>query len=211
MIAAVLLGDAPWSHRLVLAGALTWPLPTLAVLVALAYRSIRRDTGRPAMGAEASKLLEVLASLQSGHTLRTALASISPDVDRLVRVGASTDDLARAVGTALGELAPTAAVAVRLLDRAGGQAAPVVGELAAQATESVRIRRELRAAVAAPVLQGVLVGGAPLVALGWLIASGNFADRLTASPAHAASVLAGSVMTVTGAVWVAAIIRKALP
>ncbi|MEX2422613.1 MAG: hypothetical protein WD990_01420 [Acidimicrobiia bacterium] len=210
LLPAVLLGTVPWTHRVAVAGALMAPIPTLAVLAVFALRA-RKDFARPVMGEDAAALLEVRAALQAGRTLREALAGLSPEIDRLVTVGASTDALADAVSRALGSEGHLAAAAVRLLDQAGGPAAPVIEELAAQATETMRVRRELRAAVAAPVLQGVIVGGAPLGVLVFLLASGGFGRTFASSSAHALVVSAGAVLTVVGVAWVTFIVRRAVP
>jgi Flp pilus assembly protein TadB len=210
LLSAVLLGTAPWSHRAVLAAALVAPIPTLAVLVVVALRA-RKHVTRPVMGEEVAALLEARAALQAGRTLREALAGVSPEIDRLVAVGAPTEALAEAVSHALGTQGQLAGAAVRLLDRAGGPAGPVIEELAAQATETMRVRRELRAAVAAPVLQGVIVGGAPLSVLLFLLVSGGFGRTLGSSPAHALVVSAGAVLTVVGVVWVLFIVKRAVP
>lgn len=206
----VLLGTAPWVHRAVVAGAVLLPLPTAVVIAVLVVRQ-RRPESRAVIGPEATALLSVLASLQAGRTLRTALIGMSEEIDRLVTVGASTDALASAVQRALPEQGAMASAAVRLLDQAGGPASPVISELAAQATENARVRRELRSAVAAPVLQGVIVGGAPLAVLVYLVASGGFGETFAASPAHAITVSAGAVMTVAGVGWVLAIVRRSMP
>jgi Flp pilus assembly protein TadB len=211
LIPALFVGEAPWMHRLVLAGALVVPLPTAFVLAALLLRDRPPADARSAMGQEASVLLEVLASLQAGRTLRTALAGMSYETERCVVIGASSDDVARAVRRALPEQGVVAAAAVRLLDQAGGPAAAVIQELATQATETERIRRELRSAVAAPVLQGVIVGGAPLLVLAHLVVSGGFGETFSTSPAHAVTVSAGAVMTVIGVGWVGAIVRRSMP
>lgn len=210
LLPAVLLGDAPLLHRALVAGALYAPIPTV-VVVGLLLTRVRRRKVRPVLGVDAAALLGVLASLQAGATLRSGLASLSPEVDRLVAVGSSTAALADAVARALPEQGSVAAAAVRMLDRAGGPAAPVLEELAAQASETMRIRREVRAAVAAPVLQGAIVGGAPLVVLISLVVTGGFARNLAASAAHAVTVTAGALMTVLGVAWVVAIVRKAMP
>lgn len=210
LLPAVLLGTAPWAHRVALAAALLAPIPTLVVLAFFALRA-RRDVTRPVMGEDAAALLEARAALQAGRTLREALAGMSPEIDRLVTVGASTDVLAEAVSGALGSHGHLAGAAVRLLDRAGGPAAPVIEELAAQATETMRVRRELRAAVAAPVLQGIIVGGAPLGVLVFLLASGGFGRTFASSPAHAVVVSIGAVLTVVGVAWVGFIVKRAVP
>jgi Flp pilus assembly protein TadB len=210
LLPAVLLGTAPWSHRVALAAALVAPIPALVVLVVCVLRA-RKDVARPVMGEDAAALLEVRAALQAGRTLREALADVSPEIARLVTVGASTDALADAVSHVLGSQGHLAGAAVRLLDRAGGPAAPVIEELAAQATETMRVRRELRAAVAAPVLQGVIVGGAPLGVLLSLLVSGGFGRTFASSPAHAVVVSAGALLTVVGAAWVVFIVKRAVP
>lgn len=210
LLPAVLIGTAPWILRLAVAAALVSPVPTLVVVVGLVVRA-RRDRSPAVVGTEASALLEVRAALHAGRTLREALAGMSPELNRLVRVGASTERLAAGVVAALDDQGPMAAAAVRLLDRAGGPAAPVVEELATQATETARIRRELRAAVAAPVLQGVIVGGAPLAVLVFLVVSGGFSSTFASSAAHALTVSAGAVLTIVGAVWVVLIVRRAVP
>lgn len=210
VIAALLLGEVPWVHRVVLAAAWLFPIPAGVVVSFLMVRALRRREHQP-MGRDAAALLDVVASLQSGSPLRTALASLSPAVDRQVTAGVSTDRLADAVAESLDEHGVETAAAVRLLDLAGGPAVGVFAQLAAQAAESVRIRREVRAAVAAPVLQGIVVGGAPLCTLLYLILSGKLGDTFALSPAHAISVTAGALMTLAGTCWVGLIVRKAIP
>ena len=210
LLPALLVGSVPTIHRFVMAAALLAPLPTLLALGLVIART-RRNADTSVMGDEAAALLDVLGSLRAGETLRSSLAGLSEEVGRTVRVGATTDALAGAVGRALGDQGEIAAAAVRLLDEAGGPAAPVIEELAAQATETVRIKRELRAAVAAPVLQGVIVGGAPLAVLVRLVVSGGFGRIVTTSSAHAIVAFAGAAMTLVGVGWVIAIVRKAMP
>lgn len=210
VMAALLLGDAPWMHRVLVAAAWLAPIPVAVVVLVLVLRAVRTRPASP-MGREAALLVGVVSSLQSGQPLRPALATLSPVVSRLVATGAGTDELAAAVGSVLEEHGTEAAAAVRLLDRAGGPAAGVFAQLAAQAADVVRVRREVRAAVAAPVLQGVVVGGAPLVTLGYLVVSGRFVEMFAQSPAHAVSVTAGAAMTILGVGWVAMVVRKALP
>jgi Flp pilus assembly protein TadB len=209
-LAALLVPGVPWSHRAVLVAALVAPLPTALLIFVLALRR-DRSADRSVVGPEAATLLEVVASLQAGRTFRTALAGMSAEVERLVEVGASTESLAGSVRRALPEQGRMAAAAVRLLDVAGGPAAPVMEELATQATETARVQRELRSAVAAPVLQGVIVGGAPLAMLFYLIFSGGFAENLAVSPAHAITVSVGAVLTVIGVCWVVVIVRGSTP
>ena len=210
LVPAFVFGSVPWSHRALLAGAMVLPVHTALGLGLILLRRRPRAV-RPVIGTEANALLEVLAALQAGRTLRTALAGMSDEIDRLVAVGASTGALASAVERALPVQGQVAAAAVRLLDHAGGPASPVVSELAAQSAETARVRRELRAAVAAPVLQGVIVGGAPLVALVLMIVSGSFGETFAKSPAHAITVSAGAAMTVVGVGWVLAIVRRSMP
>jgi Flp pilus assembly protein TadB len=209
-LAALLVPGVPWSHRAVLVAALVAPLPTALLIFVLVLRR-DRSADRGVVGPEAATLLEVVASLQAGRTFRTALAGMSAEVERLVEVGASTESLAGSVRRALPEQGRMAAAAVRLLDVAGGPAAPVMEELATQATETARVQRELRSAVAAPVLQGVIVGGAPLAMLFYLIFSGGFAENLAVSPAHAITVSVGAVLTVIGVCWVVVIVRGSTP
>lgn len=210
VVTALVLGDVPLTHRLVVGAAWLFPIPAALFVVVLMIRGLRRDDSQP-MGAEAAAMLDVVASLQSGNPLRTALATLSPAVDRQVAAGAPTDQLADSVAGSLDELGVETAAAVRLLDRAGGPAVGVFAQLAAQAAEGVRIRREVRAAVAAPVLQGIVVGGAPLLTLLYLVVSGQLGRTFALSSAHAISVSAGAVMTVAGAAWVGWIVRKAVP
>lgn len=210
IVTALVLGEVPLTHRLVVGAAWLFPIPAALFVVLLMIRGLRRDDSQP-MGTEAAAMLDVVASLQSGHPLRTALATLSPAVDRQVAAGAPTERLADAVAGSLEELGVETAAAVRLLDRAGGPAVGVFAHLAAHAAESVRIRREVRAAVAAPVLQGVVVGGAPLCALLYLVVSGQLGTTFALSSAHAISVSAGAAMTVAGAAWVGWIVRKAIP
>lgn len=213
VVPVLLVPDVPVVQRAAVAAAMIAPFPTGLVVAVLALITVRRAgaTRRTATGPEAGCLLSLVAAIQSGSTLRAALAGVSPEAGRLVAVGASTDDLAAAIGRALPEHGRMASAAVRLLDRAGGPAAPVMAELASQASDTSRVRRELRAAVAAPVLQGIFVGGAPLVVLIHLVFSGRFAEIVAVGPAHAVAVGGGTVMTLVGVAWVAAIVRRSMP
>lgn len=211
MAALVLLpSEASWAERVVVAAALLVPAPTLVVLLVLSARQLRA-VAKPVVGPEAAALLGVVAALQAGRTLRGALSGLSDEVDRMVAIGAPSDVVAAAVERALPEQGAMAGAAVRMLDHVGGAVSPVMEELAAQASDTARVRRELRSAVAAPVLQGVIVGGAPLVALVAMIATGRLGDVFATSPAHAIAVMVGSIMTLVGVVWVATIVRKSSP
>ena len=209
-LGAVLLGDVPWSHRVLLAGAWLFPIPFAFAVGVLVFRNWKRNE-EPPMGREAEALLGVVAALESGYPLRSALEGLSPAAARQVEVGAPTERLAVAVRQSLGEYGAAAASAVRLLDRAGGPAAAVFAQLAARAAETMRVRREVRAAVAAPILQGIVVGGMPLLALVHMVVTGRFARTFSASTAHAVSVSVGALLTVLGVCWVAWVVRKAFP
>lgn len=196
--------------RLLLVGSFVAPIPTAVAVSLLVARSWTHH-GPDGSDAATALLLDVAAGLRSGRTLRECVSSVHVDVARLVAIGADPEPIGAALARRVPRHGDMVSAAFEILDTAGGPAASVFEELAVQTAEDERVRREVRAAVAAPVLQGVILGGAPVVVVIQMVASGRMGDVIARSSAHAISVAAGVVLTAVGVVWVWRIVRKALP
>lgn len=215
MLTAVLLWlilavpGAAIPERAVLVAALVLPLPAVVGIGALVVRS--RVVDRPARADESVELLEIAGALRAGRTLRSVVSQSSPAAERVVATGGSSAALADAVAPAFPRTGRAVAAACAILDESGGPAAPVFEELAVQAAEEENVRREVRAAVAAPVLQGLVLVGIPVVGLVRAIMTGDLVETMSRSTVHAGLVTVGMVLVLVGSAWVLAVVRRALP
>lgn len=208
IVAVVLVPGPTVAERVALGVTLLAPaLATVGACIAVVRALV---LGRQAGTDESTGLLEVAGALRSGRTLRSVVADLSPEARRVVDVGASPAAVARVVGSAFPNVRRAATAATAILDTNGGPAAPVFEELALQASEEANVRREVRAAVAAPVLQGVVLVAIPLIGLLRSIATGALWEVIGRSPAHAGLVSVGVALVAAGSLWVVLVIRGAL-
>lgn len=210
VVASMVAVLAPGGRRIdraFLLAALVAPLPTALVVAVLAVRAARRGD---VTDTDTNHLTEIASGLRSGRTLRDCVAAVDPEVARLVEVGAGSHAVAAALGHVIPRRSDAIAAAFVMLDESGGPAAEVFEELAVQSSEEARVRRELRAAVAAPMLQGVVLAGIPVVILLHMLVAGRVGAVVSRSSVHAASVGLGALFTVLGVVWVWWILRRAV-
>lgn len=209
-------GGVPWQLLAVATTASMWPFPSAAAMLGLLAFQIRSQRDGVAVSPEARWLLGVASDLRAGQSLRMALhaaCSSRPgegmaETMRLIEAGRPTPVLADELGRALGPVGPMVAAAVRLSAVTGGAAAALFEELATQVMQAEDLRRELRAAVAPVLAQGVIVGGVPLTVVAWMAASGRLLSLLSAGPVEAAVVVTGLALVLSGVGAVASLMWR---
>lgn len=187
------------------------PLPTAAALLFLSSRGVgaAAHDRRP----QTVMLLVRLASeLRGGATLRTGIVSVFSSVAghesvvRLAGAGRPMSVVGEELGRSLGRYGRLTGAAVRMISVLGGQAAPVIEQLAAQVIAMDDIRRERRVAAAPGILQAVLVGGVPLAALFGMLLSGRWVSLIAQGGLATVTTVAGTISVFGGVVWVAVLI-----
>ncbi|GIU91177.1 MAG: hypothetical protein KatS3mg011_0083 [Acidimicrobiia bacterium] len=213
VVALALLHRVPWPVLGLAAGAYWWPAPTAVIVGVLSLRSLRSHPDRTAPDSE---ILVALASeLRAGQSLRAALAAVGEghprfgEPARLAAQGRPMAEVADAVETALGDAGRLAAAAFRLAAEVGGAPARLFEDLAVQVLDSEELDRERRAATAPALLQGMVVGGLPLLLLVWMLADGRLAALAASSLAGAVIVTVGSSLTLAGVASTAYLVRRA--
>jgi Flp pilus assembly protein TadB len=190
--------------RLVIIGLVAWA----------AYGLFRRggDDGE----AEATFLRAVGSELRGGATLRLALADAAAGstlglttVGRLVRAGMPMGR----VGDELRRLLPVngapAAAAVELSGWSGARVASVFEALAERAADTAELRREQRTATTQARLSAWIVGLAPLIFTGVVLAGGGASSLGRAGGAGYAVMAVGVALEVLGLAAVVLILRRA--
>ena len=195
-LATLLAIDAPWAHRGILLASVLWPVPS-----ALAILSFVAPVD-PQVGA----IVAIGSELRSGAPLRSILAqgALGPEIASRARAGGALAGLDEDLRGRFGADAPLVAASLRMATVDGGPAADVFDSLASAMLDVTRTRRERRAAMAPAVLQATVVGGAPMLALAHLAASGRLEEMLSAGGAEAATVLVGLCLTLIGTVTIVA-------
>lgn len=214
MLAALVTAPVPWPHL----GVVGWVLmhPSAAVPVVAAAWWARRQLGREQM-TEVQYLTAIAAELRSGATVRRALdTAAGPDpaptfaaIRRLCRAGMPAADIAESLRLALPRDGVAAATAFEISVETGGAAAAAFDELAHQAAERAVLAGELRLATAQARVSGLIVGGLPLVMMGWQAASGRLGVVLATGVGRYA-VGVGSLLLVAGGVVMWRMIAGAL-
>lgn len=205
----------PAVEQAVLVAAVIFPAPTMAVVLVLAARAVRSADRGERRGGGVLLLVRLSGMLQSGSTLRASVAELAgsdPDLNaagRLAAAGRPMFEVVTAMKPALGRFAELTGASVHMAARTGGRLAPVVEQLAAQVMALDDLARERRSAMAPALLQAVIVGGVPVVALGSMLASGRFVDLLAAGPVHAGAALVGAALVIGGVFLVVRITRSA--
>jgi Flp pilus assembly protein TadB len=187
IIAGALAARVPVIVVAILAAVLFAPMPLVVIgFVCLAPVVWRRGRSRTRAHAESVFLRGVAAELRAGATLRMAMGAAA---DRTPELELSEWVRAAAAGWPLAELSMglrrtlpvsgrAAAAAVEFASGSGGSASEVFSSLAAQTDEAIALDRERRLASSQARLSALVVGGAPLPVLGWLLARGTLADLL---------------------------------
>lgn len=210
-----LAAGAPPAPLALALAAVTAPLPTAAVLLALAAVQTRRIGARSPRSSQAMILVHLASELRAGQSLRLALADVAERgpgmerIGRLARAGRPMSEIGGALARAMDPYGRMTAAALRVAAYTGGALAPVFDQLAAQVMAVDDLARERRAAMAPAVMQGVVVGGVPLVALAWMLATGRLLRTLAAGPVQAGLVVTGTLLVLAGSAAVAALVRRA--
>jgi len=193
--------------RLVLAGAAVWGV----------VAGLRRRPGVVAPDDEATLFRAMTAEMRSGASLRSAISEASlrvPQIDlerpvRLAAAGMSMTAVADAVEAQLPVNGQLAAAAFRLSDWSGARVADTFEGLAERAAATAELVRERRAATAQARLSALIVGGAPLVFTGLLVATGRGAGLVANGGLGWLVLGVGLGLEVVGLLIVAVIVRRA--
>lgn len=205
-------------------------MAVLLVLVALAlcvdrlparpqvgWARVRRLTSLDRTNAEARFLAGLASELRAGAALRGAFESAAqraPELQlaplvRLSAAGVPISDLSRGVSEALKQNGKAAAAAMRIAGETGGRTAAMFESLAQVAAEDRTLHRELRAATAQAKVSSLIVGGLPVVFLGWQALSGRL-FALAGTPVGVAILSVGLALLGSGAATVTILLRKAV-
>jgi len=175
-----------------------------------------RTSGEAGSGDEADLLRGISAELAAGASLRSAVvaaADRAPALDlrgavRLARAGFPASRIGDALAVALPGNGRLVAAAFRLAATTGGRAAGVMSTLAARADDVGALERERRALTAQARLSAWVVGGAPLLLLAVLGATGRLSGLLE-DPVGRIVLGVGVLLELTGAAVVVTMIRRA--
>ncbi len=154
-----------------------------------------------------SVAVEIAAQLRSGHTLRRAVTIAAAGaglegVRRLALAGMPMDRVADELAGSGAETQMVAA-AVRMADRSGGRSAAVFDALGLAALDAEALRRERVAAAAPALLAAGIVGGLPLIYVGFLVVSGRLAALVAAGGPVAVFTVSGLGLVTLGVAAVA--------
>lgn len=215
-VAALVAGDVPWPVVALVGLALVRPWWAAAVLVALlAARLVDRPQHDD--DPEAVLLLALAAELRAGAGWRSALGAAAdrvgaealPLARARARAGAPAAAVAAALRSELPHSGRAAAAALRLVATSGGPAADVFATLAAQAAARSAERRDRAAITAQARLSAALVGGAPVLLVGLLVATGRSGGLAGAGAAGAGLLAVGFALQALGIAVVVAMLRGA--
>lgn len=218
MLAAAVALRTPWPVVAVLALGLFEP--SLALMVTFAFLAVavirrgRNDGTDPA--DEAVFHAAVAAELRAGGSLRMALVNAAGRVpglglDRAVRhlgVGAPLWSVASDMSRQLPVSAPLLRPAVAVAASAGGSAATVFDALAGRARTELEAQRELRAATAQARLSAWVVGGMPVVAVGYGIATGRIQALIRTGSIGVVVMTVGLALLLVGLAAVVVLVRR---
>lgn len=197
--------------------ALALSVDRLPTLPEIRRRRARRLTSLDRTNAEARFLAAMASELRAGAALRGAFESASqraPELRlaplvRLSLVGVPISDLSRGVSEALQQNGKAAAAAMRIAGETGGRTAAMFESLAQVAAEDRTLQRELRAATAQAKVSSLIVGGLPVVFLGWQALSGRLFG-LASTPIGVGILVVGLALLGSGASAVTILLRKAV-
>ncbi len=187
----------------------------LASVAAWAVAARLRGPRRAGPGDEADLLRGMAAELAAGASLRSAVVAAAervPRLDlsaavRLARAGLPADRIGESLREALPLNGRLSAAAFGLAATTGGRAGGIMSTLAARADDVGALARERRALTAQARLSAWVVGGAPLVLLGVMAATGRLSG-LMADGAGRMVLAVGSILELAGAAAVVAMVRR---
>lgn len=185
IVASGLVAGGDWRLMALAAGAVWAPVPSAAALVVATIVG-RKAEIRARSGSDIRFAETVIGELRAGASLRAALrvaCADRPEAARIVRRLEVGEPLPRAVDglagllPSIGHLVETAVIA----GGGGGRMLPIFEELMVHAAAHETAAAEVRAAVAPVHASMTLLVGAPVVYLGWSVATGRLL-RLLALP-----------------------------
>ncbi len=210
MVTAVVLSlgvwaGLPWPVAALLALGLWRPWFGLAGMAILAAVAVGRRPAGLSEHDEAVFHAAVAAELRAGASLRAAIVNATARIPglsqsavvRRATVGWPLETVASELATKLVVTGRLLVPAVAVAAAAGGRAAGVFDRLSLRAADEAALHHEMRVATAQARMSAAVVGGLPLVALGFAGVTG----RLTAL-VHAGG--AGVMVLVVGVTLVAA-------
>lgn len=216
LLAAAVLAGVPL--LLVGIGALTALSPLLAVaaLAVVAGGDRVRRRRRVEEVGEAAMLRMLGAELNSGASVRQAIAAVAerhqaPGLDRAARLalaGVPMGDVAARLAEAIPGNGRLLSAAIALGARTGSGLTALVQRLAERADRETEMQRELRAATVQARLSTFVVGFAPLLFTGFLVATGAVPAPWRSSGALAVIAACGVSLEVAGFVVVLVLLRR---
>lgn len=191
-----------------------WPMASGLAVVAVWYAN---RVGGAQSSAEAVFLQAVALELRAGATVRSALDSASlrtpglplDGATRLARAGAPMADVAGFLAAALPRYGAMTAAAIDTAGMTGGRVASVFDALAQIAVEDLELARERRAVTAQARISALIVGGLPVLFLGFGVVSGRL-GALLETGIGVWIVGVGLTLVVVGCGSVAFMLRRAL-
>ncbi len=216
LMAGAIAAGAHWGLIGIVALAVWRPWWFLSGIAVWAVASRMRNRGERGPGDEADLLRGISAELAAGASLRSAVvaaADRTPALDlgpavRLAHVGFPASRIGEALRSALPLNGRLVAAAFRLAATTGGKAAGIMSTLAVRADDVGALARERRALTAQARLSAWVVGGAPLLLLVVLAATGRLSGLLS-DPVGRLVLIAGGALELAGAAVVVLMIRKA--
>ena len=174
---------------------------------------VRHDADLASPVDEAALLRALAAELQSGASLRWAIAGVEgaeswQRASRLAQVGAPIPEVAAAAEAALPFTGRSAAAALRMVAVHGASAAAVFTELADQADASVAALDERKAATTQARMSAMVVASLPLVLATALAAGGRLSSLLAHGSAGRAIVGIGFGLQALGVAVVVLLLRS---
>lgn len=217
LLAAALLFGVPWPVAGAVALVMAQPIVGGSILALAAMVATRQAKADGGPGAEAVYLAAVAAELRGGASLRLALgtaAGAAPHlalgaVARSALAGASMGVVAAELRRRLPVTAPLVVPTVELAAESGGLAAAMFDRLALRAIDEANARRELRTASAQARLSAWVVGGLPVIALGFGAVTGRLDSLIAAGTIGLVIVVVGAGLLAMGLVVVAVLSRGA--
>lgn len=220
MLSAALLAAAiaTGAHPAVIGiAALAIVEPRLVILGAAAWAVFSFGQRRRTSDAdtEAAFLRALAAELRGGTSLRLALSEAAvrfplglEPAARLAAAGMPMEGIAPQLRERLVHNGVTAAAALELSSWSGARTATVFEGLADRATEAAEMRRDQRAATTQARLSAWVVGLAPLVFTGLVLAGGGVGSLGAAGGVGVLVIAAGVALEIAGLAAVALILRR---
>lgn len=207
LLAAGIGAGMAWWRALVIAAVLMAPAPVAGVLLIHAWRGRRRRSVEGAVFCDA-----VSAELRAGATVRAAVEAAGRAVgaERLVAVarsGTSPQGLASEVAERFPEVGGELREVLSRGDGLGVAPAALFDEIATLALAQAEVAAEVAAASAPARATALVLLGAPLLAVAWVLGSGGLGAYL-AHPVQRSAALVGLVLVGLGVTLSVIVVRR---